>query len=153
MPIIKQRQQAERLRNLWMNYMSVPLVIEQFMVWLDDYLPEIIVYAIKQTARKRAMLKGNMDLDYILAYATKTMQNENVRRTQDIAHECGERTTKMNSNIFTEDNEKQFLEAIKQDKKREAAERENPYYQAAVKLLDKHENPTIEQVQEALNNL
>ena len=46
-----------------------------------------------------------------------------------------------------------MLEAIKQDKKREAAERENPYYQAAVKLLDKHENPTIEQAQEALNNL
>jgi hypothetical protein len=55
--------------------------------------------------------------------------------------------------IFTEENEKQLLEAIKQDKKREAAERENPYYQAAVKLLDKHENPTIEQAQEALNNL
>jgi hypothetical protein len=83
-PIIKQRQQAERLRNLWMNYMSVPLVIEQFMVWLDDYTPPVIVYAIKQTARKRAMLKGNMDLDYMLAYATKTMQNESVRLTQEL---------------------------------------------------------------------
>lgn len=83
MPIIKQRQQAERLRNLWMNYMSVPLVIEQFMVWLDDYPPPIIVYAVKQTARKRAMLKGNMDLDYMLAYATKTMQNESARMPQE----------------------------------------------------------------------
>lgn len=79
MPVIKQRQQAERLRNLWMNYMSIPLVIEQFMVWLDDYMPEVIVYAIKQTARKRAMLKGDMNIDYVLAYATKTMQNERAR--------------------------------------------------------------------------
>lgn len=83
MSIIKQRQQAERLRNLWMNYMSIPLVMEQFMVWLDDYTPEIIVYAIRQTARKRALLKGQMDVDYVTAYATKTMQNERDRREEE----------------------------------------------------------------------
>lgn len=57
------------------------------------------------------------------------------------------------NDIFTQENEQKLLDAIKEESKREAAERENPYYQAAVTLLDKHENPTIEQVQEALNNL
>lgn len=76
MPVIKQRRQAERLRNLWNNYMSVPVVIEQFMTWLDSFPAHIVIYGIKQTTRKRAMLQGDMSLEKTLAYATATMQHE-----------------------------------------------------------------------------
>jgi hypothetical protein len=84
MPVIEQRRQAERLRNLWDNYMSLPLVIEQFMTWLDSYPQNIVAYGIKQTARKRAMLMGKMTLEDTLAYATKTMQYETERRNEGV---------------------------------------------------------------------
>jgi hypothetical protein len=122
MPVIKQRQQAERLRNLWMNYMSVPLVIEQFMVWLDDYSSQVIVYSIKQTARKRAMLKGNMDLDYMLAYATKTMQNESARFEQK------EKNMTTNKHDVTEAMQADF----------EARTPDDVFREKAQKLIDEH---------------
>jgi hypothetical protein len=80
MPMIAQRRQAEKLRNLWLNYMSIPLVIEQLMTWLDDFPPNVIIYAIKATARKRALLKGDMTLDAVLAYTSATMKHEMERQ-------------------------------------------------------------------------
>jgi len=82
MPVIEQRRKAERLRNLWNNYMSVPLCVEQMMTWLDSFEPDVIIYAIKQTARKRALMQGNMTLEATLAYASATMLHETERKLQ-----------------------------------------------------------------------
>ncbi len=81
MPMIEQRKRAEKVKVLWENYMSVPVCIEQFMTWLDEFPAHVIVYGIKQAARKRALLQGEMSLEHTLAYATKTMQQEMERQS------------------------------------------------------------------------
>src|SRR5947208_2665012 len=78
--IRQQRQTAERLREFWNLYMTLPIVSEQCMVWLDSYPEEVVQYGIKEAARKQAMNSGQMTLDAVVAYATRTMFHEASRR-------------------------------------------------------------------------
>src|SRR5437667_8607450 len=78
--IRQQRETAERLREFWNLYMTLPIVTEQCMTWLDLYPEEVIQYGVKEAARKQALLRGQMTLDALIAYATRTMFHENSRR-------------------------------------------------------------------------
>jgi hypothetical protein len=76
----QQRETADQLRQFWNLYLTTPIVSEQCMVWLDSYAEEIIQYGIKEAARKQAMNQGQMTLDALVAYATRTMFHEAQRR-------------------------------------------------------------------------
>ena len=78
--IRQQRETAERLREFWNLYMTLPIVTEQCMTWLGLYPEEVIQYGVKEAARKQALLRGQMTLDALIAYATRTMFHENSRR-------------------------------------------------------------------------
>src|SRR6266566_6772204 len=55
-----------RLREFWNLYMTLPIVTEQCMTWLDLYPEEVIQYGVKEAARKQALLRGQMTLDALI---------------------------------------------------------------------------------------
>lgn len=55
--------------------------------------------------------------------------------------------------IFTQENEDKFIDAIKLEAEREAAEQQNPFKLAAERLLTEHPEPTIEQALTELTRL
>jgi len=75
-----QRHTAESLLEFWNCYMSTPLVVEQCMTWLDSYPEEVVKYGIREAAKKQAKTQGQMTLDALTAYATRTMHHELERR-------------------------------------------------------------------------
>lgn len=86
---ISQRRIAERMQNLWNNYISVPVIIEQFMVWLDDFQPNQITWAIKLTARKRAELQGALDSEAALSYANKMLHEQCIFKENKLDNKSG----------------------------------------------------------------
>ena len=65
----KKRRRAEDLAQIWKSYFSImPVGVEYWMVSLDDFPFNVLALAIKQAARKRVQLKGEMTLEQVLAY-------------------------------------------------------------------------------------
>ena len=65
----KKRRRAEDLAQIWKSYFSImPVGVEYWMVSLDDFPFNVLALAIKQAARKRVQLKGEMTLEQVLVY-------------------------------------------------------------------------------------
>ncbi len=65
----KKQKRAEELAQIWDSYFpSMPTGIEYWMVCLEDFPFNVVVQSIKQAARKRVQLKGQMTLEQMLSY-------------------------------------------------------------------------------------
>jgi hypothetical protein len=65
----KKHRRAEELAQIWESYFpTMPVGIEYWMVGLEDFPFNVMALAIKQTARKRVQLKGEMTLEQVLTY-------------------------------------------------------------------------------------
>ena len=63
-----------KFQTLWENALGEPPAREQFVIWAELHSAVIIRQAILKTAMKNQSLKGAMDLDHRLRYASKVMQ-------------------------------------------------------------------------------
>ncbi len=67
--ITKQRKRADELVRIWDSYFpSLPVGVEYWMVAVEDWPLNVLVQAIKDVARKRVQMKGNMCLEEMLSY-------------------------------------------------------------------------------------
>jgi hypothetical protein len=62
-----------KCKDLWENALGEPPAREQFIIWAELHSAVIIRQAILKTAMKNQNLKGAMDSDHRLRYASKVM--------------------------------------------------------------------------------
>ena len=74
---------AEALVTLWNSLITLPIPIEQFRVWLSQFEVPTVVYGIKETGAKFQRVRGNMDEDYLLRFASKVMKNRYDRKSNN----------------------------------------------------------------------
>ena len=66
----KKHRRAQELAQIWESYFStMPVGIEYWMVGLEDFPFNVMALAIKQAARKRVQLRGEMTLEQVLTYS------------------------------------------------------------------------------------
>lgn len=63
-----------KFKSLWESTLGEAPTKEQFSIWEELHTEEIIRRAILKTAMKNQSLKGAMDSDHRLRYASRVMQ-------------------------------------------------------------------------------
>ncbi len=75
-----------KLKSLWENALGEPPTIQQFVIWAELHPAVIIRRAIIKTAMKNQSLKGAMDLDHRLRYASRVMLTLTAQREENAAN-------------------------------------------------------------------
>lgn len=75
-----------KLKSLWENALGEPPAKEQFVIWAELHSAVIIRQAIIKTAMKNQSMKGTMDSDHRLRYASKVMLTLSAQREENAAN-------------------------------------------------------------------